>query len=132
MKAKTYRRKGTKCHGDLKSTLQPARDVPSTPQPAGYVPSTPQRANDVPSTPQPADLPPFEEVLDAPPPLIARALFDTPLSVHSDSAIVFAASMATVVSLIWRIKRLPRIHKVPIKFSDYSHSMVHSGYVLND
>ncbi|XXG52886.1 hypothetical protein AAC387_Pa03g1088 [Persea americana] len=40
--------------------------------------------------------------------------------------------MATVVSLIWRIKQLPLMRKVPVKLSYYSHSMVHSGYVLND
>lgn len=90
----------------------------------------PVRLDHSPSSLGKTGLPPTEEVLSTPP--MARTLFDTPVTVTSGSAIVAAAPKASIVSLIWRIKRLPRMRKVPVKFSDYSHSMVHSGYVLND
>ena len=40
--------------------------------------------------------------------------------------------MAIVDSLVWRIKWLPRMCKIPVKFEDYTHDIVGSDYVLSD
>ncbi|KAJ8620074.1 hypothetical protein MRB53_028603 [Persea americana] len=79
------------------------------------------RLNDSPSKEQTTNSPPTEEVLSTPP--IAKTLFDTLVIVTSDSTIVVTAPIAAIVSLIWRIKRLPHMRKVPVKFSDYFHFM---------
>ena len=75
-------------------------------------------------------IPPIKEVLGTP--LISRTLFTSPIPVSSESALVVSAPFATLDPLLWRIKRLPSMRKIPVKFEDYAYSMVQSSYVLYD
>ena len=65
-------------------------------------------------------------------PQVSRTLFTSPVPVSSESALAVLAPFATLDSLVWRIKRLPHMRKVPLKFEDYDHSIVHSNYMLSD
>ena len=65
-------------------------------------------------------------------PPVSRKLFAYPVPVSSESALVVAAPMGTLESLVWRIKRLPHMRKIPVKFEEYTHDIVQSNYMLSD
>ena len=115
---------------NVPSHMRVKKTALKSPKAKTYARRIKKRRDNAPREGHPFKVPSSEEVLDTPP--LARVLFDTPVTVPNDSTIVAAAPMASVVSLIWRIKRLPRMRKVPVKFTNYSHSMVHSGYILDD
>ena len=82
------------------------------------------------SRPHSPALPPIQEVLGTP--LVSKTLFISPIPVSSESALVVSAPFATLESLVWMIKRLPRMRKISVKFEDYAHSIVQSSYVPCD
>ncbi|RWR97172.1 serine/threonine-protein phosphatase 7 long form [Cinnamomum micranthum f. kanehirae] len=57
-------------------------------------------------------------------------VFTTPPPVQQRS-IVVARSPATIESLVWRLKNLPRTQKVPDKLMGFQHSITQSEYVLS-
>ncbi|XXG69352.1 hypothetical protein AAC387_Pa06g2243 [Persea americana] len=73
---------------------------------------------------------PIEQVLGTP--SVTRTLSTSPVPVSSESAMVVSAQPATLDSLLWRIKRLPHMRKIPIKFKDYDHSIAQRSYELSD
>ncbi|RWR76672.1 sentrin-specific protease 1-like protein [Cinnamomum micranthum f. kanehirae] len=58
-------------------------------------------------------------------------VFTTPPPVQQRS-IVVARSPATIESLVWRLKNLPRTRKVPDKLMGFQHSITQSEYVLSE
>ena len=75
-------------------------------------------------------VPPIGQVLGTP--SISRTLFTSPIPISSESALVVSTQPTTLNSLLWRIKWLPRMRKIPMKFEYYSHSIAQSSYVLSD
>ena len=65
-------------------------------------------------------------------PPVSKKLFASPVPVSSKYTLVVVALLATLKSLVWRIKRLPHMRNIPVKFEDYTHDIVRSDYVLSD
>ncbi|XXG58971.1 hypothetical protein AAC387_Pa04g1145 [Persea americana] len=82
------------------------------------------------SRPHSLALPPIEEVLGTP--SVSRTLFTSPIPVSGESALVVSAPFAILQSLLWRIKRLPYMRKISVKFKDYAHSIVQNSYMQCD
>ena len=82
------------------------------------------------SRPHSPSVPLIEQVLGTH--LVSRTLFTSPVPISSESALVVSAQPATLDLLPWRIKRLPRMHKISMKFEDYAHSIAQSSYVPSD
>ncbi|KAJ8615264.1 hypothetical protein MRB53_034636 [Persea americana] len=59
-------------------------------------------------------------------------IFSTPRQHATTSqAVIVSPTRASIDSLVWRLKRLPRTRKIPEKFDDYLHSMGGSEYSLS-
>ena len=57
--------------------------------------------------------------------------YNTPPKVTCQAVIV-APSPATIDSLIWRCKHIPRLRKIPDRFIDYQHPLPQTGYHLTE